>query len=80
MCSHVEVDRRFEVRTVFHHQGEEFITLMIDAVRISETSVYSNETIQRYILEYSKLNTRSRENLKSHNRVPVDNVIQACII
>jgi hypothetical protein len=43
-----------------------FITLMMEAVDTSETSVYSNETIWRYIREGSKLYTRRRENLKSH--------------
>jgi hypothetical protein len=42
-----------------------FIALMIEAVRTSETSVYS-ETTWRYIPEGSNLHTRRRENLKSH--------------
>jgi hypothetical protein len=37
----------------------------MDAVRTSETSVYS-ETTGRYIPEGSNLHTRRRENLKSH--------------
>jgi hypothetical protein len=57
-CS-LGVDRRF------HHQGDEFIALMMDAVRTSESSVYS-DTTQRYIPEDSELHTRSRENLKYH--------------
>jgi hypothetical protein len=39
---------------------------MMEAVRTSEASVYSNETIWSYIAEDSKLHTRCRENLKSH--------------
>jgi hypothetical protein len=41
------------------------ITLKMEAVRTSETSVYSNETTRRYISEESHLHTRLRENLKS---------------
>jgi hypothetical protein len=36
-------------------------------VRISETSVYFNDTTQRYIPEGYYLHTRRRESLKSHN-------------
>jgi hypothetical protein len=43
-----------------------FIDLMMEAVRTSETSVNFNVTTRRYIPEDSKLNVRSRENLKSH--------------
>jgi hypothetical protein len=39
---------------------------MIEAVRISETSVIFNVTTRRYIPEDSKLHTRRRENLKSY--------------
>jgi hypothetical protein len=39
---------------------------MMEAVRISETSVYSDENTRRYIPEDCKLHTRRRENLKSH--------------
>jgi hypothetical protein len=41
--------------------------MMMEAVRMSETSVHFNETTQRYIPEDSKLHTRRREDLKSHN-------------
>jgi hypothetical protein len=41
------------------------ITLMMEAVRNSEPSVYSKETTQRYIPEGSNIYTRLRENLKS---------------
>jgi hypothetical protein len=41
------------------------ITMMTETVRISETSVYSNETSRRYIPEGSHLHTVSIENLKS---------------
>jgi hypothetical protein len=44
-----------EVRTVSN----------ISVVRISETSVYFNETTRRYIPEGCLLYTRRRENLKS---------------
>jgi hypothetical protein len=43
-----------------------FMALMMEAVRISETSVYFNETIRRCSPEDSKLHTRHHENLKSH--------------
>jgi hypothetical protein len=42
-----------------------FITLIMEAVHISETSVYS-ETTRRYIPDGSYLHTRRRENLISH--------------
>jgi hypothetical protein len=38
--------------------------LMMKEVRTSETSVYFNETIPRYIPEDRHLHTRRRENLK----------------
>jgi hypothetical protein len=38
----------------------------MEAVRTSETSVYSNETTRRYIPEDSNLHTRHRKDLKSH--------------
>jgi hypothetical protein len=44
-CSLVGLDRRFRV----------IISLMMEAVRTSETLVYSNETTRRYILEGSYL-------------------------
>jgi hypothetical protein len=42
------------------------ITLMMEAVRTCETSVYSNKTTRRYIPEGSHLHIYRRENLKSH--------------
>jgi hypothetical protein len=42
-----------------------FIVLMMEAVRISETSVYSHEITRRYIQESCHLHTRRSENLKS---------------
>jgi hypothetical protein len=42
------------------------ITLMMEAVRTSEASVFSNETTPWYIPEGSSLDTRRRENPKSH--------------
>jgi hypothetical protein len=40
----------------------------MEAVRTSETSVYSNETTQSYIAEGSLLHTHRRENMKPHRR------------
>jgi RNase P subunit RPR2 len=42
------------------------VRVMIEAIRTSKTSVYSNDTTRRYISEDSKLHTRRRENLTSH--------------
>jgi hypothetical protein len=42
------------------------VVLMMEAVRISATSVHFNATTRRYIPEDSKLHTRRRENLQSH--------------
>jgi hypothetical protein len=44
------------------------VTLIMEAVRTSETSVYS-ETTRCYIPERSHLHTRRRENLKSHKYI-----------
>jgi hypothetical protein len=41
----------------------------MEAVRTSETSVYSNETTRCYIQESSHVHTRSRENLISHKTI-----------
>jgi hypothetical protein len=57
-CSLVGVDRRF--------RGAYCLAQMMNAVRTSETSISCNETTRRYIPEGSNLNTRRRENLKSH--------------
>jgi hypothetical protein len=40
--------------------------MVMEAVRISETSVCFNETTRRYITQYCRLLTHSREYLKSH--------------
>jgi hypothetical protein len=42
------------------------VTPMMEAVRISETSVCYNETTRRNIPEEFSLHTRRRENLKPH--------------
>jgi hypothetical protein len=42
------------------------IALIMEAVRISETSVDVYLTTWQHIAEYSELHTRRRENLKSH--------------
>jgi hypothetical protein len=54
-------------------------TLMMEAVRTSETSVHFNMITRRYVPKDSKLYTRTRENLKSHvNRPPhlIKNVLK----
>jgi hypothetical protein len=43
------------------------IALMVEVVRTSEKSVNIYLTTRKYIPEDSKLHTRRRENLKSHN-------------
>jgi hypothetical protein len=48
---------------------------MMETVRTSETSVYSNETTRRYIPEDSKLHTRCRENLKAY----ISNELRYCL-
>jgi hypothetical protein len=52
-CSLVEVVWRFRGTYCLHHQVDSvsFIALMMEAVRISKTSVYFNETTQRHIPE-----------------------------
>jgi hypothetical protein len=45
---------------------------MIEAVRTSETSAYSNEATHCYISEGSHFHIRRRENLKSYNLSTVD--------
>jgi hypothetical protein len=49
------------------HRNNNIVTLVMEAVHISETLVYSNETTRRYIPEGSHLHSRRGENLKSHN-------------
>jgi hypothetical protein len=48
---------------------------MMETVRTSETSVYSNETTRRYIPEGSQLHTRRREKVETHaldlNVIPI---------
>jgi hypothetical protein len=41
------------------------IALLMEALRTSERSVYSNDSTRRYIPEGFNLHTRRRENLKS---------------
>jgi hypothetical protein len=67
-CSHIEVDRRFRGSFCLRHQGIHAITLMMKAVRTSETSVNFNVTTQRYIpktLQTSFLYTFREITLKS---------------
>jgi hypothetical protein len=42
---------------------------MMEAVRISETSVYSNKTTRCYVIDGSNLHIRCHENLKSQAQV-----------
>jgi hypothetical protein len=42
------------------------IALMMETVRISETSLYFNDRTRHYIPEDFHLQARRRENLKSH--------------
>jgi hypothetical protein len=44
------------------------MTLSMEAVGASETSVYLNDTTRRYIPENFHLHTRCRENLEYHSR------------
>jgi hypothetical protein len=62
-CS-LGVHRRFRGAYCPHHQGDD--SLIMEAVRASETSVYFSETIRRYVTEISNLHTRRRENLSYH--------------
>jgi hypothetical protein len=50
-CSHDEVDRRFRGTYCLHHQGDEGITLMMEAVCTSETSVHLNMAMWHNIPE-----------------------------
>jgi hypothetical protein len=56
------VDWRFRGMYCLHHQG----SLMMEAVRTSETSVDNHFTWQYNPEDNSEHHTRSRENLKSH--------------
>jgi hypothetical protein len=61
----IQIDRSFSrVVEVLHTAST--IGLMMEAVRISETSVNFNVTTRRYIPEDSKLHTCRREKLKSY--------------
>jgi hypothetical protein len=64
-----------EVRTDSIIRAPIIIAMMVEAVRISETSVHPNETTKRYIPEGSKLHTRGSENLKSHTSILVFSVV-----
>jgi hypothetical protein len=48
---------------------------MVEAVRASETYVYSNETTRRFLPEGFHLHTRHSENLKSHELIFVTKTI-----
>jgi hypothetical protein len=84
-CSHVEVDRRFRGTYFLHHQGDVFITLMMETVGTSESSVHFNVTTQRYNSEDSKLHTHRREKLKSQiiyrfQQQKLENMIEESIL
>jgi hypothetical protein len=49
--------------------------LLMEAVHISETSIYFNEAKLRYILEGWHSHNRRRENLKSHRFSSIHNII-----
>jgi hypothetical protein len=66
-CSLVGVHQHFRGVYCLHRQGDEsMITLTMEAVLTSETSVYSSKATWRYIPEGSHLHTHRCENLKSH--------------
>jgi hypothetical protein len=62
-CGLVEYTDVSEVHTA------SIMALIMKAVHTSETSVYSNQTTRHYIPEGSTLNTRRRENQKSHMNI-----------
>jgi hypothetical protein len=63
--------RRGELLTgMYHNQGPDD-----GAVRTSATSVHFTVTTRRYIPDDSKLHTRRRENMKSHNLTFVNTVV-----
>jgi hypothetical protein len=55
-CSLMEGDRRFRGVYCLRYQG--FITVMMKAVRASETSVYFHETTRCYMPESCRIHTR----------------------
>jgi hypothetical protein len=56
-CSLGEVERRFSGVYCLYRQGDK--TLMMDAARTSETSVYFNESTQCYISESCHIEGKS---------------------
>jgi hypothetical protein len=57
LCSQTDVNRRFRGACYLHHQG--IATLMMEAARTSETSVYMCLTTRHYIPEDSELQTET---------------------
>jgi hypothetical protein len=55
-CSFIDVDRHV------------VITLMMEAICTSQTSVYFNDTTQHYTPEGCNIHTRCQENLESHKK------------
>jgi hypothetical protein len=71
------MDMEFSLVDIIHQRWKNNIkiknncdfAMMMKAGRTCETSVHFNVTTRRYVPEDSKLNTRRRENLKSHKAV-----------
>jgi hypothetical protein len=55
------------------------IALMMEAARTSEMSVNYYQTTQFNIPEDSNLNTRRRENLNYHLRLPCSEIFLTCL-
>jgi hypothetical protein len=58
-CSLVEVYQRFRGACCLHHQGNEYTTMMMEAVSTSETLVNFYQTTWRSIPEDSHLQMRT---------------------
>jgi hypothetical protein len=63
LCSFVEVTAAI-IRTIIM-----IIDLMMEAIRISETSVYFYETKRRHVPDGCHVQVRRRENLNSENLI-----------
>jgi hypothetical protein len=66
ISGYIKSENFLKIRTLWDAAPCSLIAMMIEAVRISETSVNSNETTRLYIPEGSNFHIRRRENLKSH--------------
>jgi hypothetical protein len=76
-CNQWIVSRRRQPSEIRRHVFSRY-TVIMKAVRTSETSVYLNETARRYIPEGCHLHIRRRETLKHKTLVPIY-VTQNCI-